>query len=272
MLRSAGESLQADEGEPLPESKLGTKAHWDSVYAREVDTFEEIGEEGEVWFGEDAVMRMIRHLEKHYTDEAVVAQREEEGASAPTILDLGTGNGHLLFEMLESSADLEDIIDADKMVGVDYSDASIQLAKAVGEKRGGDCTSVKFLSADLLDSAEVERLRQMPKTELGSDGEGWDLVCDKGTMDAIALSSQPIDGKTPVQLYTQAVQKLVKLGRDGKAGGIFLITSCNFTEQELVDRFTYAGFEVDTIIPTPTFTFGGAKGSSTTSIAFRRRA
>lgn len=31
-------------------SKLGTRAHWESVYAREVLTHREIGDEGEVWY------------------------------------------------------------------------------------------------------------------------------------------------------------------------------------------------------------------------------
>jgi hypothetical protein len=35
--------------EALPSSKLGTKDHWDSVYAREIDNYDEIGDEGEVW-------------------------------------------------------------------------------------------------------------------------------------------------------------------------------------------------------------------------------
>lgn len=33
----------------LPSSKLGTQEHWDSVYAREVKNFDELGDKGEVW-------------------------------------------------------------------------------------------------------------------------------------------------------------------------------------------------------------------------------
>ncbi|SOV04746.1 related to SEE1 - probable lysine methyltransferase [Ustilago sp. UG-2017a] len=253
----------AEEGGPLPESKLGTKQHWDEVYEREVTNFNEIGEEGEVWFGEDAVMRMIRFLEEYYTETIADTFSSEEGKS-PTVLDLGTGNGHLLFEMIESSAELEGIISPNRLVGVDYSQASINLAKSIGTKRGGDCEQVKFDTADLLNDGSVANLRQMPARDLGAEENAWDLVCDKGTMDAIALSSQPIGGVLPIDRYTNAVKELVK------KDGIFLITSCNFTESELKVRFLGNGFEVEQVLPTPSFTFGGAKGSTTTSIAFKK--
>lgn len=35
--------------ETLPSSVLGTQEYWDSVYEREVTTFDEIGDEGEIW-------------------------------------------------------------------------------------------------------------------------------------------------------------------------------------------------------------------------------
>ncbi|SPO22075.1 related to SEE1 - probable lysine methyltransferase [Ustilago trichophora] len=255
---------QADnvEDEPLPESKLGTKQHWDEVYAREVTNFAEIGEEGEVWFGEDAVMRMIGFLERYYS-ETVVGEFSSD-QRPPSVLDLGTGNGHLLFEMLESSVELEDVISARYMMGIDYSEASIQLAKSIAEKRGDPCTQVNFSTADLLNPSSVQTLLQYTSTTLNETQPGWDLVCDKGTLDAIALSSQPINDTLPIDLYTTAVRQLTK------QGGIFLITSCNFTEQELTTRFTKEGFQVEQVIPTPSFTFGGAKGSTTTSIAFKR--
>ncbi|TKY87282.1 hypothetical protein EX895_003959 [Sporisorium graminicola] len=249
--------------EALPESKLGTKQHWDDVYAREVTNFNEIGEEGEVWFGEDAVMRMIRFLESYYTETVAGTFSSSDASTSPTVLDLGTGNGHLLFEMLESSAELEDVMTAARLVGIDYSPASIELARSIAAKRGGDCERVHFSTADLLDSDSVQNLYTLPKTQLDAE-EGWDLVCDKGTLDAIALSSQPVNGALPIDLYSNAVHTLVK------KGGIFLITSCNFTEQELATRFTSRDFEVEQVLPTPSFTFGGAKGSTTTSIAFKR--
>ncbi|KAL4399567.1 Protein-lysine N-methyltransferase Efm4 [Malassezia pachydermatis] len=242
--------------ESLPESKLGTKEHWDSVYAREVATYEEIGDEGEVWFGEDSVERMVQFLAEWMQDEHL--------QSSPYVLDLGTGNGHLLFALLEAQQE-EDIeegtLDATRMLGVDYSPASIQLAQAIGQKRGPEYESVRFEEADLRDDACVKRLR-----EKANHKQGWDIVCDKGT---IALSSQPIHDKLPVDLYVEAVQELTKSPTGDHRGGLFFITSCNFTEQELTAKFGPAGFEVEHVVPTPSFTFGGQKGAVVTTIAFR---
>ena len=46
-------------------SKLGTIEHWESVYRREVAMHKEIGDEGEVWFGEDAAEEMKDWAEEH---------------------------------------------------------------------------------------------------------------------------------------------------------------------------------------------------------------
>lgn len=35
--------------EALPNSKLGTQEYWDSIYDREIDNYDQIGDEGEIW-------------------------------------------------------------------------------------------------------------------------------------------------------------------------------------------------------------------------------
>ncbi|KDN43682.1 hypothetical protein K437DRAFT_147393 [Tilletiaria anomala UBC 951] len=245
----------------LPESRLGTKAHWDEVYAREVKNFNDFGDEGEVWFGEDSVDRMVRYIQRYL--EQRQEEHEEPAASELSVLDLGTGNGHMLFALLEGDA--ETALSASRMKGVDYSAGSISLAKSIGMRKAAEeqdqsYQEVAFEVLDLLDAKAVDALRNS-----GSPA-GWDLVCDKGTYDAIALSSQLINGALPVDLYLRAVKSLTK------AGGIFLITSCNFTEQELTAKFanSKAGFEVKDFVPTAKFSFGGQTGSTTTTISFKR--
>ena len=71
--------------ELLNDSELGTKDHWENIYKLEVKNLKEMGDEGEVWFGEDAMYRMIKYLEKMVERDLV----EQECS----IIDLGTGNG-----------------------------------------------------------------------------------------------------------------------------------------------------------------------------------
>ncbi|KAK0528087.1 Protein-lysine N-methyltransferase efm4 [Tilletia horrida] len=247
-----GESSQAP-ADALPESKLGTKAHWDQVYERELTNWEDHRDEGEVWFGEEAVDRMVNYLERALEDQELSPELLE-GPQA--VLDLGMGNGHLLFALHESP-DVE--VEPSSMLGVDYSPASVSLAGRIGEEKGDGAEEVRFEHVDLMDTNSVDQLAGKHR---------WGIVCDKGTLDAIALSSQPIRGVLPVDLYTQAVDKLTR------PDGIFLVTSCNFTKEELIRRFSSqenSPFEVEKVVPAPSFTFGGQTGSSTTTISFRRR-
>ena len=71
--------------ELLNDSELGTKGYWENIYKLEVKNLKEMGDEGEVWFGEDAMYRMIKYLEKMIERDLV----EQECS----IIDLGTGNG-----------------------------------------------------------------------------------------------------------------------------------------------------------------------------------
>jgi len=122
-------------------------------------------------FGEDSVERMIRFLLEWI--------EENHGDKAPYILDLGTGNGHLLFSLLEAQEEElpEGIVDPSKLCGIDYSTASIALSRSIGSKRLNGCEQVVFEVADLRDAQQVDHL-----SSKANDGLGWDIVCDKGTV------------------------------------------------------------------------------------------
>lgn len=79
----------------------------------------------------------------------------------------GTGNGHLLFELLDISPPFTQ---PSHMLGIDYSAPSIDLCKRIAQSRGEEARLVDFQVVDILkDCAKLQTQR-------------WDLVCDKGTV------------------------------------------------------------------------------------------
>jgi len=224
----------------LKPSKLGTKQYWDDVYASELENFEEIGDEGEVWFGEESVEKMVDWCLRIVPPE-----------KSPLVLELGSGNGILLTALVENG------YNPDLIQGIDYSQGAVQLAKKVAFARGGTFSRISYNTCDFL-YGKVPTLRPEPST--------FDLVLDKGTFDAIALAVKNHDGNSPCDLYTRQLFSTLS------SGGYFLITSCNFTEEELIERFTGPDhpLEFHSKIQHQTFTFGGKSGSIVATVAFRK--
>ena len=75
----------------LSTSKLGTKKYWDELYALELENFRRNPQDtGDCWFSDsDAEQKMIDFLVDN-----IGAYRISENAS---VVDLGIGNGHMLF-------------------------------------------------------------------------------------------------------------------------------------------------------------------------------
>ncbi|TFY83217.1 hypothetical protein EWM64_g792 [Hericium alpestre] len=225
----------------LPPSELGTKDHWDNVYEREVANFEETGDEGEIWFGEDSVEKM-----------ADWAVENVPPSTQPFIIEVGSGNGTLLFALLDAG------YDAKRLAGIDYSPDAVKLSKMIAGARGGDAISLGV----------CDFLSETPSSLEGqaSSVGGWDLVLDKGTYDAIALGEKDEHGRSPAVGYPARISQLLK------EGGHVLITSCNFTEEELKTSFaTYeTGLVYHSRVSHPTFSFGGHSGSSYATVAFQK--
>ncbi|KAF4571583.1 hypothetical protein EYR36_008923 [Pleurotus pulmonarius] len=221
-------------------SKLGTKDHWDKVYETELVNFEEIGDEGEVWFGQDSVEKMV--------DWALAHVPPSEGKS---ILEIGSGNGTLLVALAEAG------YPASRLCGIDYSSDAVKLSKAVATSRGTE--GISFAECDFLSE-------DPPNLIADDDGDGWGVMMDKGTFDAIALAPPGDNGKPLIEGYPGRVSRLLR------PGGYFLITSCNFTEDELRARFITpaTGLAYHSSIKYPVFSFGGQRGSSYASVAFQR--
>lgn len=178
-----------------------------------------------------------------------------------------------------------------RMVGVDYSASSVELCRRVAGEKGikltmgggdgggegegktddgdsrGRCedkgATLQFSHWNILTSPPL------PSWPSNASGEviGFDIVLDKGTFDAVSLSNELDDtGRRVVEGYRDRVEKLVR------RGGWFVVTSCNWTEEELVGWFeTPGGLERCGRVEYPVFRYGGRVGQSVWSVVFRRR-
>ena len=138
-----------------------------------------------------------------------------------SILEVGSGNGTLLFGLLEAG------YDAMTLHGIDYSAGAVTLSKRIAETRGG--SAISFSECDFLndDPAVREDKAQAGRIDI------WDLLLDKGTYDAIALGEKDEEGRSPVFRYPTRVARLLK------PGGLFLIT-CKLKNKMWSDLLTLA--------------------------------
>jgi len=127
-------------------------------------------------------------------------------SSNALVLEIGSGNGTLLFGLIDAGYNPENLS------GIDYSVGAVALSTQIAQTRGG--SKVNFNECDFLkdDPPIPENLR------LGSRTDVWDLVLDKGTYDAIALGQQDDQGRSPCINYPGRAARLLK------PGGYFLIT------------------------------------------------
>lgn len=220
----------------LNTSKLGTKEYWDDFYSLEKQNFEENPEDtGECWFADnDAEEKTVEFLLDNLGEYNI-----KEDSS---MIDLGTGNGHLLFTLLEEGFKGE-------MIGVDYSEKSVEFAAEILKTKYSQNDNVTFATADIFN-------------EQWAPGK-FDVVLDKGTLDAIALSGIKFENnETVVDVYPKVIEKI--LGENS----ILLITSCNFTEEELIKIIETETLKKWKSVNYPIFEFGGVKGTTICSVAF----
>ncbi|KAJ9612290.1 Protein-lysine N-methyltransferase efm4 [Cladophialophora chaetospira] len=292
----------------LDPSELGTKEYWEQYYERDLNGGSEDGDvdenESDSHVGTDVVEDAPNpsDLESWFDDVGapaktlafltsstftlspnITATTESEPARpkhAPAVLDLGTGNGSALFSLhLQGGYH-------GPMVGVDYSRKSIELADRLRHKyaayyASSTRTALKNISFYVFDIIE-DNPRAQAWWPYDTPNPGFDLVLDKGTFDAISLSSATSTDETGrerriCELYPSRVLDLVRLG------GFLLLTSCNWTEAEVISWFTGASanaaqdgaaqnfrFEVFDTIKYPVFEFGGQKGQGVASVCFRK--
>jgi SAM-dependent methyltransferase len=152
-------------------------------------------------FGEDSVEKMV-----DWTLENVPA------SSDPRILEIGSGNGTLLFALREAG------YASRCLSGLDYSPDAVKLAQMVARARNNDSEGITFHVCDFLSE------EPLPPSAAPNPGRsdalvgGWDLLLDKGTYDAIGLGEKDASGKSPVAAYPARASRLLK------EKGYFLVT------------------------------------------------
>lgn len=165
-----------------------------------------------------------------------LVKQEEIDKQTARVLDLGCGNGMFLVGLANEGYG--------QLTGVDYSPKAVELAQNIARDNSLD---ISYKVADLT----------QPQDNLGA----FDVVHDKGTYDAVSLC--PENPKEKRTLYLATVEKLLRT-----SDSLFVITSCNWTEEELIVSFGEKFVKYHTI-PTPTFKFGGKVGSVVTSVVFK---
>ncbi|KAJ5255218.1 hypothetical protein N7497_007300 [Penicillium chrysogenum] len=327
----------AEESHPayLSPSELGTKDYWESYYARTLahisheapknnpnanakdqndddaaSTSSDLNEEddpGTSWFSEHNAPQKVLHFltRKSFP---LSPRNIHKGSRQPSVLDLGTGNGSML-ALLKKKGGY-----GGRLVGVDYSRQSVELARELQRVRGHSAyrtdsdsedegegeeddeeddetgaeagsndlpeqeTSIQFEEWDILGSKAIlsetglevspsppseETLPWFPYHE-----GGFDIVLDKGTFDAVSLAD---DAKTTrvCERYPDIARRLVR------RGGFLIVTTCNWTEEELVHWFTGGRTSGDRLavwgrVEYPRFRFGGHEGQGVCTVCFQR--
>lgn len=119
---------------------------------------------------------------------------------------------------------------------------------------------------------------------------GFDIVLDKGTFDAVSLSADVIDDddddkkekeeeekKGPKRIQRRVCERYPRIATKlVRKGGFLVVTSCNWTEEELIRWFTDSktgedGLDVYDRIEYPRFRFGGREGQGVCTVCFQRR-
>eukprot|EP00835_Amoeboradix_gromovi_P000467 NODE_16_length_41655_cov_0.272813.p18 type:complete len:206 gc:universal NODE_16_length_41655_cov_0.272813:11539-12156(+) len=147
--------------------------------------------------------------------------------SSSRIIDIGTGNGSIPNILNENGYNC---------VGMDYSEKAIELCNIAFPK-------VKFFCDNIL-TMNLDRT--------------FNVVVDKGTLDAIYLSKDPLD----IKAYAASIDRILE------NNGLFFITSCNMLKPELESIFLSLNLEDE--IPYPKLEFGGSTGQCFTSLVFRK--
>lgn len=220
---------------------LRREGYWDDHYKVELKNFDKHGDEGEIWFGLRLTRRIIEQLLSRFNSQKDI-----------TLLDIGCGNSALLCLLVERLREegLTHLEEKIKLVGIDYSKESIALAQRVVHSHNLDGRIILHQS-DILNPDSSKCFASK-----------YQYLVDKGTLDAICL----LHGETDDELNRAKARYLESIYSIVEEGSVFILASCNNTEEELLKLFDVKcnhQRQVKLIgrIETPKITFGGKEGS-----------
>lgn len=219
---------------------LRKEGFWEEHYATELRNYEEDGCESEVWFGKGLSRRIVDWIVKNLSTEAT-------NTTIPRVLDVGSGNAYLLSTLVERCKHRDSM----KVVGIDYSKSSIDLGRKLVTEKGLN-ERISLEQCDFLNHDQVQDVLQ---------NERFDFIIDVGTYDAICLLAGTNLEETKLS-YVKSVSRLVK------DGSLFILASCNHTEEELLSILN-KDFDLIDRIETPKLKFGGQEGSQVNCLIMR---
>ena len=203
-----------------------------------MENFEDHGDEGEIWFGKAVERRVIDWIKNNF----------KETAYEPKILDLGCGNGHFTLKLIEAGWK--------NVAALDYSENAVELAKKLV---GFDVNDDRIFKADILN----------PSTLPSKHYKTFDLIVDKGTFDAISLNPdfEGLEKVSKTKIIADAFKNTLK-NLLAKEDSLFIITSCNWTSQELEQIFGPEFKPIGEVTHTK-FMFAGKSGQDVSTIIFK---
>lgn len=216
---------------PDYQSPLGTLQHWDSAYLQEIEQLHNNPSElGDIWFGKNLQKKIVNYIDDNFSDKKI------------NILDIGCGNGVLLYKLSKKNFE--------NLFGIDYSIQSINLAKeiiAIKEKKHNKKFDINFFQEDINNKSNNINIK-------------FDIIHDKGSLDAFLMNKNNSIENYYKYLFSYSIKNKT----------IFIITSCNNTKEELLNKFSLEkGFKLLNEIKSKTFSFGGHEGNDHVTLIFQ---
>jgi SAM-dependent methyltransferase len=216
---------------PDYQSPLGTLQHWDSAYLQEIEQLHNNPSElGDIWFGKNLQKKIVNYINDNFSDKKI------------NILDIGCGNGVLLYKLSKKNFE--------NLFGIDYSIQSINLAKeiiTIKEKKHNKKFDINFFQEDINNKSNNINIK-------------FDIIHDKGSLDAFLMNKNNSIENYYKYLFSYSIKNKT----------IFIITSCNNTKEELLNKFSLEkGFKLINEIKSKTFSFGGHEGNDHVTLIFQ---